>query len=91
MIRHTLGCHVRAPGSVLHVAPDDIALAGLSLTAFFDHPLRLGLDQVEHRVAADTDEATSLEQRFDLLARAAAEKWQPVADRRIFGAGPGIL
>src|SRR5262249_5308634 len=77
--------------SARHVAPDEIALARLPLTAFYDHPLSLGLDQIEHRVAADADESSSLEQRFDLRARAAAEKRQPVADRRIFGAGPGIL
>src|SRR5215472_1571424 len=78
-------------GSARDVAPDDIALARLPLTALFDHPLSLGLDQIEHRVAADLDQATGLEQRFDLLARAAAEKRQPVAYRRIFGAGPSIL
>ena len=63
----------------------------MPLTALFDHPLSLGLDQIEHRVAANTDQAMSLEQRFDLLARAAAEKRQPIAYRRIFGARPGIL
>src|SRR5215472_15605493 len=78
-------------GSARDVAPHYIALSRLPLTTLFDHPLSLGLDQIEHRVAANTDQAMSLEQRFDLLARAAAEKRQPIAYRRIFGARPGIL
>ena len=40
---------------------------------------------------ADIDEAMRAQQRFDLLARAAAEERQLVADCGVFGAGAGIL
>ena len=48
-------------GSARHVAPSDIPPAGLPLAAFLDHPPRLGLDQIEHRVTANPDEAKRLE------------------------------
>ena len=43
--------------SAPHVAPHDIAPACLRLAALLDHPLRLRLNQIEHRVAADPDQA----------------------------------
>ena len=78
-------------GSVRHVAPDGIAVAGLPLAAFLDHPLSLGFHQIEHGVAADADEAVRLEQCLDLFARSSTEERQAFADRRIFGTGAGIL
>src|SRR6516162_3249687 len=78
-------------GSAPHVAPDGIALAGLTLAALLDHPLSLCFHQIEYRVAADADEAVRLEQCLDLLARSPTKKRQAFADRRIFRAGAGIL
>src|SRR6266436_5711988 len=77
--------------SARQVAPDDVASARPALAALLDHPLRLGLDKIEQRIAVDADQAARLEQCFDLLRRPAAEERQPIADRRIFGTGTGIL
>src|SRR5262249_24338242 len=55
-------------GSARHVAPHDITPARLPLAALLDHSLRLRLDQIEHRVAGDPDEAMRLEQFLDFLA-----------------------
>src|ERR1700737_2634700 len=77
--------------SARDITPDDIASARPALAALLDHPLGLSLDEIEQRIAADTDQAARLEERLDLLARPAAEERQPIADRRIFGTGTGIL
>src|ERR1700738_151791 len=77
--------------SARDITPDGIASARPALAAPPDHPLARSLDEIEQRTAADTDQAARLEERLDLLGRPAAEERQPIADRRIFGAGTGVL
>jgi hypothetical protein len=48
-------------------------------------------DEIEKRIAGDVDEAMHREQLFDLLARPAADKREPVADRGVFGAPAGVV
>src|SRR5216683_4119252 len=81
----------RDGSSARYVAPDDIASARPPFAALLDHPLGLGLDEIEQGIAADADETMRLEQRLDLFPRPATEERQPVTDRGIFVAGAGIL
>src|SRR5580704_18915847 len=77
--------------SARNLAPGHVAHARLALPALLDHAVGLCFDEIEHGVAADIYEAVRAEQSLDLLARAAAEKRQLIADLRVFGARPGIL
>src|SRR5580704_2363006 len=77
--------------SARNLAPGHVAHARLALPALLDHAVGLCFDEIEHGVAADIDEAVRAEQSLDLLARAAAEKRQPIADVCVLGAGAGIL
>ena len=57
----------------------------------FAHPLHMRRHEVLQRVAGDIRQAPRPQQRFDLLARPPAIERQPVADRRVFRAGAGVL
>jgi hypothetical protein len=62
-----------------NVAPDGVAPADASFEPFLLHaPLFRG-DEIEKRIAGNVDVAMRREQLFDLLARPAAAKWEPVA------------
>src|SRR5271170_1638617 len=81
---HSAAALLHQANSARHIAPDDVAVAPPRLEPFLDHALHLRLDQIGKRIAADVDEAMRTQDRFDVSARAAAEKRQPIADRGIF-------
>src|SRR5437879_13267833 len=58
-----------------------------ALAPFVDHALLLGRDEIQQGIAGDAHQAARCQQRCDLLAGAAAEKGQLVADRRVLRAG----
>ena len=66
-------------------------LAAQQVTALQKASDALGVDKIEQRITANPNQAVRPEQRFDLLARSAAEERQPVADPGILGARSGIL
>src|SRR5215468_10468397 len=65
------------------VAPHDVAPVRAPLEALADHPLRLCGDQIVQRIAVDVAQAVCGQQTLDLLARAPAQEWQLIADRRV--------
>jgi hypothetical protein len=78
-----VGCHwtlILGPASAL-----------IDIEPFLLHVLLFRGDKVEKRIAGDVDEAMRREQLFDLLARPAADKPEPVADRGVFGAPAGVV
>src|SRR3984893_2750984 len=74
-----------------HVAPDGVASADAPFEPFLLHALLLSGNEIEKRVAGDVDEVTRREQPFDLLARPATGKPEPVADRGVFGAPASVV
>ncbi len=79
------------PSPARDVTPDDVALTGDRLATFLDHPLSLGGDEVEQRIAARVHEPARLEEPLDLLARPAARGRELIAHSRVLLARAGIL
>jgi len=67
--------------SARNVAPDDVAAALRRLPSLCDHSRLLGRDEVEQGIARRVREVVRLQQGLDLLARAASEERQLIADR----------
>ena len=64
-----------------HITPDAVAPADAPFETFLLPAPLFRRDEIEKRVAGDVDEAMCREQLFDLLARPAAGKSEPIADR----------
>ena len=74
-----------------HVAPDGVASADAPLEPFLFHTSLFRTDEIQKRIAGNVDEVMRREQPFDLLARPAAGKREPVSDRGVFRTFAGMV